>query len=257
MLGSRQRAPDREEAIQMFKKIFALASVTALTGLVASVAAAGCSSTTTTAAADDASVADTGPVKKPVEAGPDPDAGPATCPSTATITAASIQASFTWKSPGGAQAVCNQANLDALNALFTKGGGSAAYSEIKTAIGATCAACAFSKATATKWGLFLEDASGTVVYDNSHAACESIIDTAACAKADAEYNTCLDTACADCADQATTDACYPKAGKVACKAVGDAAATACTADATLCDNTVSILAVVCGGGPDGGLDAGL
>jgi ubiquitin len=240
------------------KKIFALASVTALTGLVASVAGAGCSSTTTTSASDDASVAtDTGAKKPAVEAGPDPDAGPATCPTTAEITAASIQASFTWKSTGGAQSACVQKNLDDLAALFTKGGGSATYTDIKTTLGATCAACAFTKETATKWGLFLEDASGKTVYDNSHAACESIIDTQACAKADAEFNTCLDTACADCADQTTTDACYPKAVKGACKTVGAAASTACTADATACDSAVSVLAIVCGGGPDGGLDAGL
>jgi hypothetical protein len=242
----------------MFKKMFVLASVTALTGLVSTVAASGCSSTTTAPAADDGSVAVTeaGPVKKPVEAGPEPEAGPTTCPTTADIPAADIQASFKWMPPGGTQTACTQQNLDDLSALFAKGMGSAKYTDIKTSLGATCAACAFTKETATKWGLFLEDASGKTVYDNSHAACEAILDSEACGKADAEFNTCLDTACADCADQTTTDACYPKAAKGACKTVGAAGAKACTVDPTPCDSTTSVLAIVCGGGPDGGLDAG-
>ena len=65
----------------MFKKVFALASVTALMGLVATVASAGCSSTSITASENDAgpAVGDGGKEgKAPVEAGPDEDAaGPA------------------------------------------------------------------------------------------------------------------------------------------------------------------------------------
>jgi hypothetical protein len=60
----------------MFKKMFALASVTALTGLVATVAAAGCSSTTTVPADNGA---ETGVVTKPKEAGmpiPPDETGP-------------------------------------------------------------------------------------------------------------------------------------------------------------------------------------
>ncbi|MDB5213302.1 MAG: hypothetical protein JWO86_1229, partial [Myxococcaceae bacterium] len=61
----------------MFKKMFALASVTALTGLVATLSAAGCSSTTTVADTGDAPTGtdggkkETGPIVTP-EAG-DPD----------------------------------------------------------------------------------------------------------------------------------------------------------------------------------------
>lgn len=242
----------------MFKKFFALASVTALTGLVASVAGAGCSSTTSVSGTDDGGVATTeaGDAKKPIEAAVEEEAGPTTCPTTAEIPASEVQASFKWAPPGAVQTACTQQNLDDLTALFTKGGGSAKYTDIKTTLGATCGACAFTKQTAATWGLFLEDASGKVVYDNSHAACSAIIDNEACGKADAEFSVCLDAACADCADQDTTDACYPKAAKGACKAVTAAANAACTADLGACDSAVSILATVCGGGPDGGLDAG-
>jgi len=127
--------------------------------------------------------------------------------------------SFKWVSPGGAQNVCNQTNIDDLTALFTKGMGSAKYTDIKTTLGAACAACAFTKQTATKWGLFLEDAAGKTIFDNSHAACEAILENDACGKADAEFYVCLDSACADCADQTATDACYSKAAKGACKSV--------------------------------------
>jgi hypothetical protein len=241
----------------MIKKMFALASVTALTGLVASIASAGCSSTTTVSG-DEAGtgIVEAGKdVKTPVEAGPEEEAGPTTCPSTTPITTADIEANFKWNSPGGVQSVCTQQNIDDLRALFDKGMGSAKYTDIKTTLGATCAACAFTKESGTKWGLFLEDASGKVVFDNSFSACEAIVDSDACGKADAEGNICLDQACADCADQAATDACYAKAAKGACKAPIAAAQAACTADATPCESAISVLSVVCGGGVDGGLDA--
>ena len=245
----------------MFKKMFALASVTALTGLVASVAAAGCSSTTSVSGNDEGGTVTTEAgkdAKAPVDSStPDEDAGPSTCPTTDPITAADIEMSFKWMPPGAPQSACTKTNLDDLTALFAKGMGSAKYTDIKTTLGATCAKCAFTAQTAAKWGLFLEDASGKTVFDNSHAACEAIIDNDACGKADAEFYVCLDSACADCADQTATDACYTKAAKGACKAVTTAGATACTVDPAKCDSAVNILAVVCGGGPDGGLvDAG-
>ena len=242
----------------MIKKIFALASVTALTGLVASVSAAGCSSTTTAQDNSDTGVVpnEAGDAKKqPFEAGPEPEAGPTTCPTTAEITTTEIETSFKWMPPGAAQSVCGQKDVDALRDLFAKGMGSAKYSEIKTALGATCGACAFTKETATKWGLFIEDAAGKIAFDNSHGACEAIIDNDACGKADAEFSVCLDQACVDCADQTATDACFSKAAKGACKAVGAAGAKACTVDPAPCDSVLSLLAIVCGGGVDGGLDA--
>lgn len=247
----------------MFKKMFALASVTALTGLVATVAASGCSSTTTTGGSDTADtgvpVGDSGPAK-PKDAAPvEPDeTGPATCPTTTPIAVADVQASFKWKAPGPIQAVCTQKNLDDLTALFNKGMGSAKYTDIKTTLGANCAACAFTKETATNWGLFIEDAKGTVVHDNSLDACLAVIDSDACGKADAEFNACADTACADCADQAAFTTCTPKTAKGACKALIPPAQAACTKTAeaqAFCNSAVGVLAMVCGGGPDGGLDA--
>ena len=72
----------------MFKKMFALASVTALTGLVATVAAAGCSSTTTVADTGDTGVSPTkegGTTKPPIEAGTDTDSGTTGTPEEKTV----------------------------------------------------------------------------------------------------------------------------------------------------------------------------
>ncbi|NVL83803.1 hypothetical protein, partial [Escherichia coli] len=89
-------------------------------------------------------------------------------------------------------------------------------------------------------------------------ACLGVIDSDACGKADAEFNACADQACADCADQAAFSACLPKTAKGACKSFLPPAQAACTKNTeaqAYCNTTTSILAVVCGGGPDGGLDA--
>lgn len=71
----------------MFKKMFALASVTALTGLVATVAAAGCSSTTTVAPdTDGGSTTGKDAAPKPIiEAGPVDDGAVPTVPEEGTV----------------------------------------------------------------------------------------------------------------------------------------------------------------------------
>jgi len=43
-----------------------------------------------------------------------------------------------------------QANLDALEAAFALGGGSAEYSYIETAVGPTCGACVFTAKSADR-----------------------------------------------------------------------------------------------------------
>ena len=72
----------------MFKKMFALASVTALTGLVATVASAGCSSTTNVADPGEGGVVtptkEGGVVKPPIEAG-DTDTSTPTTPEEKTV----------------------------------------------------------------------------------------------------------------------------------------------------------------------------
>lgn len=251
----------------MVKKLFALASVTALTGLMAATAASGCSSTTTSSADtnDAAQSGDTSkPPTPPKDAAPSTDdaaTAPAVCPSTTEITAADIEMTFKWVAPKPIQNVCTQKNLDDLKALFVKGMGGAKYTEIKTTLGANCAACAFSKKDAANWQLFVEDGIGFI--SNSTASCLATVENAACGKAAFEFDICLRSVCsqADCGmDQTAISACQKKAVKGACKKLSTDFGTACGANLQAdltdkCTGPVADLAVVCGGGPDGGLDS--
>ena len=243
----------------MVKKLFALASVTALTGLMAAVAASGCSSSTvvdTTPPAEAGSDAKTKPV---VEAGPEDDAAvpPGTCPTPDPVTSADI--GLTWVPPGPPQAVCGQADLDALKKVFADGKGSAKYTDIEAALGATCGPCVFTAKTGARWGMIIKDGA-KIAADNSLGACFGALSTAECGKARFEIDSCLEIACpqSDCGTD--TKACNAKALKGACKSFVAPYTTACPDETTLidnCTNFVRIIEVTCGGGADGGLDSGI
>jgi hypothetical protein len=250
----------------MVKKLFALASVTALTGLIAAVAASGCSSTDVINDTPDGTGGDTGKpdTGKPKEAGPDPDepATTGTCPSTDPITAADIEKQLNWLPPTAVQSVCTQTNIDDLKALFKSAPATGvAFTDINAKLGATCAACAFSTdKNTTNWGIFAQY-DGKSAVQNESGACFAVIKDPACGKARFEWETCLDIACpeSDCgADK--RQACFPKAYKVggACKAITDAYVAACPDEQGLidaCGTTFKSLAVTCAGGPDAGIDA--
>jgi len=243
----------------MVKKLFALASVTALTGLMAAVAASGCSSTTTV----DPGTAETGvdaktdaPAKVDA-ATPEEDTGAGTCPTTTPVTAADI--GLTWVAPGAPQNVCNQADLDALKAVFAAGKGSAKYSDIEKSLGATCGPCVFTAVKGTRWGMIIKDGANPVA-DNSLGACFGALSTAECGKARFEIDSCLDIACpqSDCGTD--TSACNTKALKGACKSFVTPYTAACPDESALltnCANFVRIIEITCGGGADGGLDSGI
>jgi len=248
----------------MVKKLFALASVTALTGLMAAVAASGCSSTTTV---DATPTPEAGPdAKTPLkEAGPDPDpdpeeTGPATCPTPTPVTEADI--GLTWLAPGTPQSVCGQADLDALKALFAAGKGSAKYSEIEKALSATCGPCVFTAKAGPRWGVIIKDGA-QIAADNSQGACFGVLATAECGKARFNIDSCLDIACPrqECGSDATAfRACNTKALKGACKSFVAPYTTACPDEESLiknCNSFTRVIEVVCGGGADGGLDSGI
>ncbi len=240
----------------MVKKLFALASVTALTGLMVSVAGAGCSSTTTEpgAAADAATDAK----KPPVEAGPEPEAGPETCPDPAAVVKAADLAALNWMAPGAVQNVCNQTDYDSLKAVFDAGKGSASFKAIKESLSPTCQACVFTPAKGgTRWGMVAETDKGA--YDNRSGSCYAQLSTAECGKAIFELETCGNVVCPqdECTDQQT---CIGKAVKGPCKEFATTFQAACT-DQTVgdkCDDFFKTIQVSCGGGGDvdGGVDAG-
>ena len=265
----------------MIKKLFGLASVTVLAGFVVAVSAAGCSSTHIYSYADEGGtvpgkvglkpgdpgyVAPNNPKDPPpkVDASkpppvdePDSSTPGATCPSTTPITAAEIDAQLLWKAPAAFSNVCTQQNIDALKLLFKNApaGGGVTYAAIKTSLGPTCAACAFSPIAGATWQVFVEDAAGAV--DNRTGSCFAQRSGAACGKARFRWETCLDAACPQSDCGAGVQACTAKAQKGACKGLTTDYASACPNEVTdlpICGNVFGAIATSCSGGPGNTID---
>jgi hypothetical protein len=243
----------------MFKKVFAVASVTALTGLVVTATGSGC--TTSQGGPDppaDSGTPDaTGKVVHETSDAADPP-DPGVCPSSDLLTA---PPDFVWNPPAPSATACTQTDIEALRDLLAKGGESV-ITDIQTALSTTCGACAFTPETAANWGLFLTGAVGTVIGTNTDSACLALTDSggAACGKASSILAACLDTACEGCdpTAAATVSDCRLAAAQVACSTITQDYIAACPdlqSDLAACTGVVAALAVVCGGGADGGLDA--
>jgi hypothetical protein len=206
----------------MIKKMFALASVTALTGLVAAVAASGCSSTTSVSDEGGTSVSEAGDAKKPIEAGPEEEAGPTTCPTTDPIDATTAA----WKSPQVLPGSCTEKMITDLVA-YVDANKNAPYADIKKQVAdPTCNACLFVKDGA-KWGALVEKADGTFLRNNFGGCVAVTSGKDACGKAFSQWSDCRTFACQDCADQAATTTCKNAADKGACKAAAASLATEC------------------------------
>jgi len=244
----------------MMKKMFALASVTALTGLVAAVAASGCSSTTSVSG-DEGGTSVTeagGDARKPIEAGPEEEAGPATCPTTDPIDATTAA----WKPPAAAPGSCTEKQILDLVA-FVDANKKTPYADLKKQVAAgACADCLFVK-DGDRWGAFVEKADGSFLRNNFGGCVAITSGKEACGKAFSQFDDCLGVACQDCADDAATNKCNTAAGKGACKDAAAAFVKECT-DATAvsaCDDlsktytfeaAARALCVGVGDGGDGG-----
>ena len=211
----------------MVKKVFALASVTALSGLMVSMVAAGCSSTITVPDVD-SSTADTGPVKdssRPDTNAPDTSM-PGTCPTTDPIDTSSEP----YKTPAAPQVgACNDTDLKAMEAVVKAGNLKTLADLVATGVSATCKACAVTDATAAAWGPAVSNVTidGKMTDIFNVGACVGIVSGKdACGKAFAEYDDCTNTACTDCADTAKS-ACFTKAAQNACQPQVQALITAC------------------------------
>lgn len=198
----------------------------------------------------------------PVPPSPDADAEPEpeTCPPTTPITSADIEKELgAWKAPGPPQNACVQGDLDAMQSVFDKGNGSATYEDIKKALSASCKACLFRPSTNASWGPFVEVEKG--VLSNTSGACFATVKDSACGKARFDIEICLNAACNEtaCGSEAAAKQCEPVALKGTCKGLVDAYTAACPDEQTLiaaCGTIFKTVAQTCGGGADGGLDAG-
>ncbi len=215
----------------MVKKLFALASVTALTGLMTAVAVAGCSSTTVQATDGDAAVAPTGDGGKVVpkkDATADEDSGePAsgTCPTLDKIDATALP----WKAPFKSVGACTAKELSDL-VTFIDTNSSAKYADWKkTVTGASCSKCMFGKEADATWKPLLEDASGQLVGLNVGGCIAIASGAEKCGQSYQNWFDCRFEACTDCpnGDTAALQKCLSAASKGACKPAFDAVGTVC------------------------------
>lgn len=238
----------------MVKKVFALASVTALSGLMISMVAAGCSSTTTIDPVDSSTdnfvpKNDSGRPDTAV----DEDTGTPTCPSTDPIDTSDE----VFKTPTPAVVgACTEADLKAMEDVVAKGN-IQALADLGANVSATCKACAFTANgdTAATWGPIVSNVTigGTATDIFNTGACLAIVSgNEACGKAYAAFNDCNDFACKDCASSAV-QACQTKAAQGACDPQRAAVVSTCGANITTylnqCQAASEKGCTICGG-PD-------
>jgi hypothetical protein len=211
----------------MVKKMFALASVTALTGLMVSVAAAGCSSTTTeTSGGSDAATGSETSTKKdaapPVE---DDAAVDTTCKGTTPVDATQLP----WKSPTKTIGACSEAELKTL-VDYLAANDTAKYADWKKQIGnAACNACMFGKEADATWAPLAENAAGDLTVLNVGGCIAIATGNDKCGQSYQNWFDCRFEACADCpsGDTASLQKCLSAASKGGCKAAFDAVGTVC------------------------------
>jgi hypothetical protein len=199
----------------------------------------------------------TTPTTPPTPTSDDPPP-PDVCPTTTPITAADIDAEYTWEPPAPYQNVCVQSDIDAVKALLNSAG-SVTFDAIKTALSPTCGACAFSQQSDAHWQVFVVVPGGDL--DNSTASCFAQRSNPSCGQARFRFETCSNAACTDtdCGSDTRLQQCYAKAQTGACQSLTTAYAAACPNESTMIDacNVLGAIATSCGGGPDTTLDTTL
>ena len=199
----------------MVKKLFALASVTALAGLVSAVGAAGCSETvvepgasTDAATTTDAKKTDSGKTVTPPDSeDPPPDVVACTTKTDVDISTILYQPAFT---KAGA---CTQADADKIKAYLDAKIAAKDFafknSEWATGSGAAanCTACVFSKFDDAKWGVIIADKDDGFETYNRGGCIEIVSKNTECGKAYQQFQNCPLEACSACTTQADFDAC--------------------------------------------------
>jgi hypothetical protein len=213
----------------MFKKVFALASFTALTGVIALGTAAGCSSSTTSSSTEDT---DGSTVKKDASSDRsttpvDDDAGPTTCPSSDPVAASDLP----WAPPTATQpGLCQEKDLTAFQD-WLKANTSATNDQfmqyIKTEAGDNCYNCIFTDASKSTWGP-IPISGGKLVTINVGACFALASGNTGCGQAIQNEFDCEFVACADCADDTSFQSCQKKAQTGACKPFVQAIQSGCS-----------------------------
>lgn len=251
----------------MVKKLFALASMTALTGVVTAGSSAGCSTTVTEVPADSGSGTptpeeDSGPSVKPKPQPQDSGPGePSTCPTEDPIDATKAP----WKSPTIAPGSCTEADLTKMGSDLGAQGGTIAKMKEGIATDA-CRNCVFAQDGAT-WAPLVENASGQLTNLNVGGCIAIASGNDDCGKAYQQFRSCYLAACEQC-DEGAFQSCTGKAvNGTACRDAVQDLLDACggeaplTAAETACQNTAYVFeapirAQCIGGIGDAGTDSG-
>jgi hypothetical protein len=211
----------------MVKKWFALASVTALSGLMGAVSLGGCSSTRAEGGAGSVPEAGTDGSNAKGDAADGTDAAASnTCPSQDPIDASQLP----WKSPTKMVGSCVDKDLSDLVA-YVDMNSMATYADWKKSVASgACNSCIFGKDTDATWKPLLEDAKGQLVGLNVGGCIAIASGSDKCGQAYQNWFDCRFQACADCpnGDTAALQKCLSAASKGACKPAFNAVTTVCT-----------------------------
>lgn len=206
----------------MVKKLFALASVTGLTGLVAAITAAGCSSTTETQATNDGGSSGTTDSGKKTDSGKTPTdtdepAAPSCKDTAATFTKSTINPPTTQQA-----SACDSAAIDALAAACLEDPADTKGTKCKDAralaANKTCADCVFGTKADANWKVINVEAGKTAQF-NQAGCITHVTGVPGCGEAYIQILRCANTFCPGdkCADQASATACFNEIKGAECK----------------------------------------
>jgi hypothetical protein len=233
------------------KKLFALASVSALAGLMTTVAAAGCSSTETVTTTTDAGP-DADASRREVSVGDDEEDPGVECPKNIPITEADLDKEIGFKPATKTPGACPQGDITQLEANF-KDTNIKSYFDLGTGLSADCKACVFSKDTDANWQPIVGTAAnnGETGFIN-FGACFGAIEGEACGKALQYEQFCYNIACNECATtQTERQKCIGNAGDTGgmCEEFGKSTGTACPKlqdTAPQCNSVFDAVKTLCG-----------
>ena len=214
------------------KKLFALASFSAVAGVFVAASAAGCSSSSTTTTTTDAGTDAKKPPPPPPPPGDDgstgDDGGMGTCPVTTPVDLTSLP----YEDPAPVKMnACSDADVTKFTAAISTAKND---DELKAMISASCAACIFTDANKTGWGPLPETntSSGNQAITVNVGGCYQLVTGSKdCGKSYQNLIDCGFTACDGCpsGDQTAFSNCLKKADTGACKDAVKAYQTACGA----------------------------
>ena len=241
------------------KKLFALASVSAIAGLMTTVTASGCSTTTTESnpssssgstgdggGSKDGSTKDRTVIVEDDGGGEDTD-----CPKDVPLTEADLDKEISWKEAKATPGACTTEDITQLEANF-KATGIKTYFDLGKDLSEACFGCVFSKDTDQNWGPIVGTAenNGETGFIN-FGACFGYVEDEACGKALQYEQFCYNIACNECTTTSTErQKCVEKAGSSGmCTEFGDATAKACPniqTSAKKCNSIIDAAKTLCG-----------